>query len=180
MEVKLAQAGRRLWAWDANPTSSNTHMHGRAPAALSLDSSRRAEGNLGAKAQSTSVPQRKSPTPNNLLPVGGFSVSNEARQIQSLCPQPSVVRLPPISLPPAITTMFSRALRVQRAAAPSLRAARAARAPAVGAFRTVTTDAASASLQQNVPEVCECAFFHHQRVIGLPASPKWPPATILR
>ncbi|KAI4596640.1 alpha subunit of pyruvate dehydrogenase [Pestalotiopsis sp. 9143b] len=48
--------------------------------------------------------------------------------------------------------MFSRALRVQRAAAPSLRAARAARAPAVGAFRTVTTDAASASLEKGVPE----------------------------
>ncbi|ETS76394.1 Pyruvate dehydrogenase E1 component subunit alpha [Pestalotiopsis fici W106-1] len=48
--------------------------------------------------------------------------------------------------------MFSRALRVQRAAAPSLRAARAARAPTVGAFRTVTTDAASASLEKGVPE----------------------------
>ncbi|KAK6067656.1 pyruvate dehydrogenase E1 component [Seiridium cupressi] len=48
--------------------------------------------------------------------------------------------------------MFSRALRVQRAAAPSLRAARATRAPAVGAFRTVTTDAASASLEKGVPE----------------------------
>lgn len=48
--------------------------------------------------------------------------------------------------------MFSRALRVQRAAAPSLRAARAAHAPTVGAFRTVTTDAASASLEKGVPE----------------------------
>ncbi|KAH6654419.1 dehydrogenase E1 component-domain-containing protein [Truncatella angustata] len=54
--------------------------------------------------------------------------------------------------------MFSRALRVQRAAAPSLRAARAARAPAVGAFRTVTTDAASASIEQGVPEDDEKPF----------------------
>ncbi|KAI1854620.1 hypothetical protein JX265_007511 [Neoarthrinium moseri] len=48
--------------------------------------------------------------------------------------------------------MFSRALRVPRAAAPSLRAARAARAPTVAAFRSVTTDAASASLEKGVPE----------------------------
>ena len=48
--------------------------------------------------------------------------------------------------------MFSRALRVPRAAA--LRAARPSAAPMVPAFRTVTTNAASASLEKSVPEVC--------------------------
>ncbi|KAH8674011.1 pyruvate dehydrogenase E1 component subunit alpha [Xylariales sp. PMI_506] len=55
--------------------------------------------------------------------------------------------------------MFSRALRVPRAAAP-LRAARAARAPApvVGAFRSVTTNAASASIEKGVPEEDDKVF----------------------
>ncbi|KAI0128490.1 pyruvate dehydrogenase E1 component subunit alpha [Xylariales sp. AK1849] len=48
--------------------------------------------------------------------------------------------------------MFSRALRIPKAAAPSLRAARAVRAPIVGAFRSVTTNAASASLEDSVPD----------------------------
>ncbi len=53
--------------------------------------------------------------------------------------------------------MFSRALSAPRVA---LRRAAVAAAPvrlgAVAAARSVTTDAASASLSANVPEVCTC------------------------
>lgn len=108
---------------------------------------------------------RTSPNQNEALPPQHRKILERQR---AFCYLPSS-NLPPTVLPPLIRpeasphpdlAMFSRALRVVPRAAPRTLAlrARASPAPFALAARSVTTNAASASLNHKVPEVRACAF----------------------